>query len=135
MRLLLRISAILIENQGIYYVKVFCGLFENTLEIVKHIKLNGSKMNIVEEDEMVKLLDVKDVENESIKEHYESEVIENDTETVEVTNNDSIGSNSSCIERRSDEPAELSFEKGDEIILDALFNYYLCREIITDSSK
>lgn len=73
-------------------------------------------MNIDEKDELVKLLEVKDVENESQKEHYESEIIENDTDAVEVevTYNGSIGSNGSCVERRSDEPAELSFEKGDE---------------------
>lgn len=72
-------------------------------------------MNIDEKDELVKLLDVKDMENDCKKEHYESEVIENDTDTVEVeaTYNGSIGSSAPCVERRSDEPAELSFEKGD----------------------
>lgn len=76
-------------------------------------------MNIIEE-EMVNLLDIKDVKNDDKKGHYESEVIENETDLVEITKNGSIGSNNSCIERRSDEPAELSFEKGDEIV-DALF--------------
>lgn len=87
-------------------------------------------MNIVEEDEMIKLLDVKDVETEDKKEHYEPDVIEDDTETGEVTNNGSIGSNGSCIERRSDEPAELSFEKGDEI---ARFVFVACWRITADS--
>lgn len=72
-------------------------------------------MNVVDEDEMVKLLDVKDTVCDSKKEHYEADVIENDTETVEIVKNGSIGSNGSCVERRSDEPAELSFERGDEI--------------------
>lgn len=72
-------------------------------------------MNVVDEVELVKLLDVKDMENDSKKEHYEADIIENDTDTLEVVKNGSIGSNGSCVERRSDEPAELSFEKGDEI--------------------
>lgn len=71
-------------------------------------------MNIVDEDEVIRLLNVNNVENECKKEHYESDVIEKDTDMVEVTNNGRIGSNGSCIERRSDEPAELNFEKGDE---------------------
>lgn len=71
-------------------------------------------MNIDEKDELVKLLDVKDMENDCKKEHYESEIIENDTVEVEATYNGSIGSSGPCVERRSDEPAELSFEKGDE---------------------
>lgn len=83
-------------------------------------------MNVVEEDEMVKLLDVKDIEIADKKEHFESEIIENDTETVEVTHNGSIGSNGSCVERRSDEPAELSFEKGDDT---AIMHYlFICVE-------
>lgn len=83
-------------------------------------------MNVVDEVELVKLLDVKDMENGSKKEHYEADVIENDIETIEVVKNGSIGSNSSCVERRSDEPAELSFAKGDEICAMQLSFILLC---------
>lgn len=90
-------------------------------------------MNIVDEDEMVKLLDVKDADSDGKKEHYEADVIENDMDTVEVIQNGSIGSNGSCVERRSDEPAELSFEKGDKTI--RFFFMQSDYHSVSDSSK
>lgn len=85
---------------------------------------------ITDDDEIVKLLDVKDIE--IIEPH---ELIENDRNTENVKQTEDINkhpenmhSNPSdlnhknngfiepCTERRSDEPTELSFEKGDDII-------------------
>lgn len=66
-----------------------------------------------EDDELVKLLDVKDIEFIEASELIES--FEND-QFDNVNGNGDSKSNGiipACTERRSDEPTELSFEKGD----------------------
>lgn len=72
-----------------------------------------------EDDELIKLLDVKDIEFIEASELLES--FENDQnyqnaqigDTNENRDSKSNGIIAACTERRSDEPTELSFEKGD----------------------
>lgn len=83
-----------------------------------------------EDDEIVKLLDVKDIEIIEASELNETNENDQNTQNTETTkliresngiNNrqstepevKSNGSIVACTERRSDEPTELSFEKGD----------------------
>lgn len=93
-------------------------------------------MNTIDDDEMVTLFDAKDIQalNTGKKDDYEADVIESDTDALEIVKNGSICSNGSCTERRSDEPTELSFEKGDEITMKLICVESDCRAITTESS-
>lgn len=73
---------------------------------------------ITDDDEIVKLLDVKDIEfieaselNETNENDRNSQNTENSKLSCE-TNGIVNGIVVACTERRSDEPTELSFEKG-----------------------
>lgn len=80
---------------------------------------------ITDDDEVVKLLGVKDIEiiepNDLIDENDENDKNTENKKPIDIQeqNNgaDKIpnGIVEPCTERRSDEPTELSFEKGDEI--------------------
>lgn len=85
------------------------------------------KMNrITDDDEIGKLLDVKDMEiiepDELIENNENDKNTENKKQIIEQQENGNENecrkSNRAiepCTERRSDEPTELRFEKGDEI--------------------
>lgn len=78
---------------------------------------------VTEDEEIVRLLDVKDIEFIETSELIENDEIIQNHESVHTNgSNDrksSCGDKASngeviaCTERRSDEPTELSFEKGD----------------------
>lgn len=82
---------------------------------------------VTEDDEIIKLLDVKDIEfietselieNDENDKNCENTKLINDGNGVIVSDNivDNQKSNGeiiACTERRSDEPTELSFEKGE----------------------
>lgn len=79
---------------------------------------------ITDDDEIVKLLDVKDMEiiqpDELIENNENDQNTENKKRIIEQQENGNESPTSNgiiepCTERRSDEPTELSFEKGDEI--------------------
>lgn len=81
---------------------------------------------VVEDEEAVKLLDIKDIEFIETNELIENDENDKNTEntklmdgTKAVNNSDNFGGEQQsngdvviCTERRSDEPTELSFEKG-----------------------
>lgn len=86
--------------------------------------------NSSKKDEIVKLLDVKDIEFIEASELDETNENDKNTQNIETTklisetngmnnrqsterDNKSNGTVVVCTERRSDEPTELSFEKGD----------------------
>lgn len=85
---------------------------------------------VTEDEEIVKLLDVKDIEFIETSELLENDENDKNTENTKlinesngVNNSDNCGpeqmSNGNviiCTERRSDEPTELSFEKGNQTI-------------------
>lgn len=76
---------------------------------------------ITDDDEIAKLLDVKDMEIIDPDELIENDKnTENKKQIIEQQENGNETTKSNgfiepCTERRSDEPTELSFEKGDEI--------------------
>lgn len=88
---------------------------------------------VTEDEEIVKLLDVKDIEfieTSELLENDENDKNSENTKFINETNglnhSDDYGldqkSNGNvvvCTERRSDEPTELSFEKGNDNIIHA----------------
>lgn len=88
-----------------------------------------------EDEEIVRLLDVKDIEfieaseligmNENDKNAENTRICdENGVNYAKLTNSDQTpnGIVAPCTERRSDEPTELSFEKGDPFAL-TIYHY------------
>lgn len=89
----------------------------------------------IAEEEVVKLIDVKDVKNDTIIVHDEhensnEELNKDENFIIEKTDNlNEIAANGNCAaelevigivsstERRSDEPTELSFEKGNKVCI------------------
>lgn len=112
-----------------YYVKnIWIQLeFNLTLAENKEIKL-CVKMDITEDEETAKLLDVKDIEiieSLDVDENNENDRNVENTSLLdekqpngfcasEAANQQENGIIEPSTERRSDEPTELSFEKGDE---------------------
>lgn len=79
---------------------------------------------ITDDDEIAKLLDVKDmeiIEPDELMENDENDKnTENQKQIIEQHEDGNKGRKSNgtiepCTDRRSDEPTELSFEKGNEI--------------------
>lgn len=84
---------------------------------------------VTEDEEIAKLLDVKDIEFIETSELLENEENDKNSENTKLIINESNGMNNTddsgtnhkangnvvvCTERRSDEPTELSFEKGNK---------------------
>lgn len=81
---------------------------------------------VTEDEEIVKLLDVKDIEfietselleNDENDKNSENTKLINDTNGLNHSDQKSNGNVVVCTERRSDEPTELSFEKGNDNII------------------
>lgn len=96
---------------------------------------------ITDDEEIVKLLDVKDIEiigpDDLLENNENDKNIENKNQTDESYTEDNSHKNyevvESCTERRSDEPTELSFEKGDESQKKMSYNIYVLRFIFSYS--
>lgn len=83
---------------------------------------------VTEDEEIVKLLDVKDIEFIETSELLENDENDKNSENTKLINDlnhsdycdldqKSNGNVVVCTERRSDEPSELSFEKGNDNII------------------